>query len=144
MKKKRVTIIKREEEITSNIQIQKILREELTSMVNNGTILLALHKGKQDKHRENTNNYIEGKSIIEISDKELESYVKENYGKGDLKYSKNKKFNKKETFEFPSIIGYYIDQNTKKEIPTNRGTVHYSKQGFHVIPSKQKNRRKII
>jgi tetratricopeptide (TPR) repeat protein len=44
----------------------------------------------------------------------------------------------KEVVDFNEFIGYYFDFSTREKIPTTRGTIHYAKDGVHIVPAKPK------
>ncbi|MBR5539642.1 MAG: hypothetical protein IKU61_07065 [Clostridia bacterium] len=42
----------------------------------------------------------------------------------------------KETVDFKKIIGKYVDPQTGKAYDTTMGTIHYSKDGAHIVPAR--------
>ena len=44
----------------------------------------------------------------------------------------------KERVSFNKNIGIYIDPVTGNQTPTTMGIIHYSKNGYHVVPAKPK------
>lgn len=47
------------------------------------------------------------------------------------------KWTNKEIVEYSENIGYWLDNETKKEYITNRFVIHYSKKkGTHIVPAK--------
>ena len=44
----------------------------------------------------------------------------------------------KERVNFNKNIGIYIDPVTGNQTPTTMGIIHYSKNGYHVVPAKPK------
>ena len=95
-----------------------------------------LHEGRQGKHIVGHNNYIEGKSILDISNEEIVSLVKKYSGKGEILSDH------KERIDFKKKIGKFVDKETGKAYDTTVGIVHYSMDGFHVVPAKPKEWRK--
>lgn len=91
---------------------------------------------KQNKHIIGTKEYIPGRSIITISPMTLDKLVKKYKGHG------TNAGNGKERINFKEVIGYYIDNETGKKYPTTYGIVHYSKTGFHVVPSSPEYHKK--
>lgn len=90
---------------------------------------LDIHEGKQGKHIPGHSNYDSSKSKITLTMKEIEDLVKSHANTGKW-HGPNK-----EVIDFGTTIGEFIDQTTGKSTPTSRGTVHYSKSGFHVVPA---------
>ena len=105
---------------------------------------LQINQGSQDKHILGTNNY-----KTELENGRKKSYLLDNIdpqelvnkyaGTGKIKRNRNGKWTNKEFVEHTENIGYFVDMETGKEIPTNRFTIHYSKKkGTHIVPSKPK------
>ena len=44
----------------------------------------------------------------------------------------------KERVNYNKNIGIYIDPVTGNQTPTTMGIIHYSKNGYHVVPAKPK------
>ncbi len=87
-----------------------------------------IHEGKQGKHIPSHNNYKEGKSILTISLDEAQDLVNKFSGHGDAVSDNKEKVN------FGKIIGFYVSSDGTKE-PTTMGTIHYSKDGTHIVPA---------
>ena len=95
-----------------------------------------IHKGRQDKHIEGTNNYKQqranGKNpsiLTENPDKLL----KEGTGKGIMTTQT------KETVDYGKVIGKYYDRDTNKYYDTTRATIHYDSKGnAHIVPARPK------
>ncbi|WP_172423149.1 polymorphic toxin type 50 domain-containing protein [Paenibacillus larvae] len=86
-----------------------------------------IHAGKQGKHIPGHSNYQYGKSILTANaQKLLEKYA----GKGEW-IGQNK-----ERVDFGEIIGKYVDPITGEAIETNKGIIHYSKNGAHIVPAR--------
>lgn len=47
----------------------------------------------------------------------------------------------REVVDFQEIIGKYVDPSTGKSYDTTMGTIHYSKEGAHIVPARPKNIR---
>ena len=41
----------------------------------------------------------------------------------------------RERVDFQEIIGHFIEEETKLELPTTKGIIHYSKKGAHIVPA---------
>lgn len=93
-----------------------------------------MHKGKQGKHIPGHNNYRPGKSIINGGLQAAQDLIIEGAGKG-VWHEPNK-----ETVDYGRIIGTYVDSNGNR-FDTTVGTIHYSKTGAHIVPSRPKNTR---
>lgn len=91
-----------------------------------------VHSGRQDKHIQGTNNFIEGRSIFLGTQHQAEEMIKQFSGTGRPVGAN------KEIVDFGRVIGYYVDDSTGKRYPTTMGTIHYSKDGAHIVPSKPK------
>jgi soluble cytochrome b562 len=89
-----------------------------------------VHAGKQGKHIEGHNNYIDGKSIMNGNMDDIQKLVDEFAGTGQWKTDN------KEMVDFGKTIGDYVDINTGEALKTTRGIIHYSKKGVHIVPAK--------
>jgi len=102
---------------------------------------LEIEISKQNKHLENTNEYKvslsngQQKSIITVSLDSLKGYVGtgQQVGKTEIGLPGSK-----ERVNFNKNIGIYIDPVTGNQTPTTMGIIHYSKNGYHVVPAKPK------
>lgn len=99
--------------------------------------IIKIHQGKQDKHIRGTNNYVEGKSYLTISNREIEGIIKSKSGTG-------KKVGNKEQIVADKIIG--VNVNTKRGFKTLTDTahIHSSKEGQHLVPTHTQLRTKSI
>lgn len=109
---------------------------KLKSAIRSGKYNLKVHKGKQGKHIAGHNNYVGGRSIITISSEKLQSLIFKHAGTGDIIRTRKDTWNNKEVVDFGEPIGEYIDRETGERIQTSVGTIHYSKDGVHVVPAK--------
>lgn len=86
-----------------------------------------LNIGRQGKHYPWHNNYIEGKSIVNIRLEKIRELVK--------KYSK-RKHAQREYVDFEEIIGKWFNLKDGKYYDTTRGTIHWAKDGgYHIVPA---------
>src|SRR5699024_4096458 len=92
--------------------------------------------GAQEKHIPNTPNYKQeiangkSKSIFYGDNKTAQELLDKFAGKGTT-VTKNK-----ERVDFGKPIGKYYDIVTGQYIETNRGMIHYGKDGAHIVPAK--------
>ena len=102
---------------------------------------LEIEISKQNKHLENTNEYKvslangQQKSLITVSLDSLKGYVGtgQQVGKTEIGLPGSK-----ERVNFNKNIGIYIDPVTGNQTPTTIGIIHYSKNGYHIVPAKPK------
>ena len=86
---------------------------------------------KQGKHIICSKYYIEGKSILTA---DPERIIKLHAGNGKKYITNNGSYKNKESFIHNKIIGIWKNEQGKQS-KTNRGTIHYSKTGAHIVPS---------
>ncbi len=96
-----------------------------------------IHKGRQDKHIQGSNNYKQqvasGKkpSILTENPSKL---LKEGAGKGYMST------HNKEAVDYGRVIGKYYDIETGKYYDTTRALIHYDEHGnAHIVPARPKN-----
>ncbi|MGX2970668.1 polymorphic toxin type 50 domain-containing protein, partial [Ursidibacter arcticus] len=100
---------------------------------------LEIEISKQNKHLKNTNEYKvaiandQKKSIVTIDLNSLKGYAGTGQQVGKLEVGLP---GSKERINFNKIIGDYIDPITGKSTPTKIGIIHYSKNGYHIVPAK--------
>ena len=98
---------------------------------------LRVHPGRQGKHMLGQNNYENairrGKnpSVFYGTVEDAQRLVDEFAGKGVL----TDKMGTTERVNFNRVIGRYIDESAKKSVDTTWGTIRYSKDGVHIVPS---------
>lgn len=96
---------------------------------------------KQNKHYVDEKEYqreiVKGntKSYFIIDKKELEDFVKEKIGTGDVKKLDNGSY--REVLTFNKKIGVVTNLDGKKE-EVYQIKVHYSKTGYHAVPKKRR------
>lgn len=100
-----------------------------------------IQEGRQGKHIVGHNNY-DGKSYL-ADGVDPQKLVDEYHGTGDLKITNpNKNWTKKEFIMSNKVIGYDVDPVTGEITPTRYFSIHYSKNGTHIVPRKEPNNGK--
>ena len=96
---------------------------------------LRVHPGRQGKHMLGQNNYENairrGKnpSVFYGTVEDAQRLVDEFAGKGQLIKPDQERVN------FKRVVGKYINGKTKESLETTWGTIRYSKDGVHIVPS---------
>ena len=125
------------DKIDDNSDNKSALQEALDS----GKINTKLNKNAQSKHQFNSPAYNKacenGKppSYCTIKKMEIQSLINNYHGTGNIHYDGNQF---KETIVFDKVIGKFYDRNTGEYSDTRCGTIHYSKNGTHLVPSHDK------
>ena len=113
-----------------NVKIKEI-RDSITS----GKQPLEIEEGKQGKHILEHNNYTHGRSYITVSQNEAQDIIKSHAGKGDIKLNRKKEFANKETINTDRVMGVNVNNQSSFKTLTSKGTIHYSKNGTHLVPT---------
>ncbi len=71
-----------------------------------------------------------------ISEAEAQSIINQKSGTGKIIKNQDGRPTK-EMIQCDKEIGVDVDQYTKKETVTDKGTIHYSKTGTHLVPRKE-------
>ena len=132
----------------SYYKIYGIKSKELKEKIKNGEIDLTIKKDKQLQHIKNSEKYIVGKSYF--NDKysnidKLQELVNEYAGKGRIIASKKGELVNKEIITINENVGKYILKDNDEIImneDTNSFTIHYSKNGVHITPSRKRSDKK--
>ncbi len=91
-----------------------------------------VHSGRQGKHIVGHNNYQKGKSVFNGTTADAQNLIKKYSGTG------RKQGANKEIVDFKKTIDKYVDPTTGKSYDTTMGTIHYSKDGAHIVPARPK------
>lgn len=114
-------------------------KKELEKAIADGKITTKLNKKAQSAHKKGSEEYNkriangELPSYTEMSNMEIQKIINNNILKGDVRKYKDGQF--REVIKTDDFKGMYGDRETGKYIPTNRGTIHYSKAGTHIVPA---------
>ena len=95
---------------------------------------LTIDIGKQGKHIRGHNNYIPGRSYLTVSVEEVQRLVNQYAGTGQLLRDRNGHWKQTELVNFGKPIGVAVDRSGK-ETPTSKAIIHYSKTGWHIVPT---------
>lgn len=109
-----------------------IIEEKIAS----GEISLTVNQEKQARHDKNSPLYQEGRSYMLIPLNEIQDIVNQYAGTGFIPTDKRDEWKHKEVITLPYNVGVMVDEKTKKEVSTKRITIHYSKTGLHVVPTR--------
>ena len=114
-------------------------KKELDKAIADGKITTKLNKKAQSAHKKGSEEYNkriangELPSYTEMSNMEIQTIINKYCCKGDVRKYKDGQF--REVIKTDDFKGMYGDRETGKYIPTNRGTIHYSKAGTHIVPA---------
>lgn len=106
--------------------------------IRKGNIKLDINPEKQAKHIKGCPEYIDGRSYLTISEDKAQKIINEKSGTGSLVYDRKGLWKKKELIDCDEVIGVDINKSTREETSTDKGTIHYSKSGTHLVPRKEK------
>ncbi len=106
--------------------------------IRKGNIKLDINHEKQAKHIKGCPEYIDGRSYLTISEDKAQKIINEKSGTGSLVYDRKGLWKNKELIDCDEIIGVDINKSTREETSTDKGTIHYSKSGTHLVPRKEK------
>lgn len=112
-----------------DIALSKSIKSEKTNK--------KIDSGKQGKHIKGHNNYTEGRSYLVISESEAQDLVNRYAGTGELKRDKNGKWTNKEFVKADQKIGVVVSPETGEETETSKFSIHYAKNGVHIVPRKE-------
>lgn len=88
----------------------------------------------QNKHYKDSGRYEKGKSYLTIPIDELSEIVKTNAGKGFPLPDRKGNWRQIENIDCGRVIGYTVDKDGNEE-PTRFADLHYSKEGWHLVPT---------
>lgn len=115
-----------------NSNKRAILEEKIAS----GEFPLTVKEGKQKNHMADTR--LSKRSYLLISQDELSEIVNNKHGTGRINIHTDKKTGVsqiRETLEIDKVVGMNVNNKTGVETSTNRIKIHYSKEGYHAVPT---------
>jgi len=122
----------RQKEIDYNkkvVEIRELIKSDETNK--------KLNIGNQNKHFIDSKNYQKDKSYIFGDMETAQNLINSYYGTGKIKLDNKGKWIKKEFINHSENIGYYINIDTKEKELTNRFSIHYGKNGTHIVPARR-------
>lgn len=119
-------------EIYTRYQDDKLKKKIRSSQVNK-----MIEEGKQGKHILGHKNYKEGRSYLKVSEAEAQQLVDQYAGTGQIKRDSKGRWTNKEFVSADHTIGVVVDAGTGEEMETSRFSIHYSKNGVHIVPRKE-------
>ena len=114
-------------------------QKELDEAVKSGKVKTKLNKSRQSKHKYGSEDYNKAikngelPSYTELSHMEVQKIINNHEHDGEV-IVQDGQFKKVITEK--DDFAMYGDLATKKYYPTNRATIHYSKDGTHLVPAK--------
>lgn len=114
-------------------------KTQLINAIKNGEISTKLNKRKQAKHKKGSERYNEciakgeNPSYTELSNMEIQKIINNYSTKGKVYKEPDGQF--KEIIKLDYNFGFYVDRASGKAIETHRGTIHYAKDGTHLVPA---------
>ena len=116
---------------------KKYWNHVIMSGIKSGLFSKSINEAAQRKHRMGAAEFEEAKknglskSVLTVSDKKVKKLAGMYRGKGDAWALDGVP---REDFRHTEKIGYYVSSDGKTVIPTDSGTIHYSKDGVHIVP----------
>lgn len=113
-------------------------QQALSEAIESGKVSTKLNKDRQAKHKKGSDDYKkalakgEFPSYTELSHMEVQKIINEHSGKGRIIIEGDQI---KEVVYVGYSFGYYGDRSNQKAIPTQKATIHYSKDGTHLVPT---------
>lgn len=120
-----------------NVIHTKYLDAKLREKIRSDAIIKKIKDGSQGKHIIGHNNYIKGRSYLTVDMEEAQKLVDKYAGTGKIQRDGKNRWSNKEIVIADKVIGVSIEPATGKESPTKRFTIHYSKNGTHIVPSEE-------
>ena len=104
--------------------------------IKTGKLNTTVQAGKQGKHLKGHNNFIEGRSYLNATE-DAQALVSKYSGTGALARDASGKWAHKEVVKADHPIGFAVSQDDGAATETSTFTIHYSKNGVHIVPKKE-------
>ena len=111
--------------------------DKLKKKIRSPEVNKTIEEGKQGKHILGHKNYKDGRSYLKVSAEEAQRLVDQYAGTGQIKRDSKGHWTNKEFESADHIIGVVVDANMGETIETSRFSIHYSKNGVHIVPRKE-------
>lgn len=111
--------------------------DKLKKKIRSPEVNKTIEEGKQGKHILGHKNYKDGRSYLKVSVEEAQRLVDQYVGTGQIKRDSKGHWTNKEFVSADHIIGVVVDANMGETIETSRFSIHYSKNGVHIVPRKE-------
>ena len=108
----------------------------IQSRIKNGKVNITVLAGKQGKHIKGHNNFIEGRSYLNAAE-DVQALVNKYAGTGTLLRDASGKWAHKEVVKAEHPIGFAVSQVDGTATTTATFTIHYSKNGVHIVPKRE-------
>ncbi len=112
-------------------------QEETRVLIFSDKTVKTINTGHQNKHIKTSKGYIPGRSYIYGDVETAQRLVDKYHGTGQLVFNRKGEWAKRETVTHDSAIGVCVDPSTLAEMVTRRFTIHYGKNGSHIVPAKE-------
>ncbi|HSX04019.1 MAG TPA: polymorphic toxin type 50 domain-containing protein [Rhabdochlamydiaceae bacterium] len=97
---------------------------------------LKIHEGKQGKHIEKHKNFESERNRSILEHNNPERLIKKFAGTGQRAFGEIPGApGHKEIVNFNEFIGYAVYRETGERVATSWGTIHYAKDGLHIVPT---------
>jgi hypothetical protein len=121
---------------TQEETMRRDIKEQIREQIRSDTVNKNLNVAHQNRHFRDSGGYIEGGSYF-FEDIDPDALIRQYYGTGDPRLTKNRQWTNKEFVDLDRDIGVDINTVTGIETITNRFSIHYSKHGAHIVPARR-------
>lgn len=113
---------------------------EIRELIKSDNIPKKLNIGKQNQHIRESKGYEEGKSYIYGDLNTAQELVNKYHGTGEIILTRSGEWSNKEVITAAEDLGVEVNPTTGSETATNRATIHYGKNGTHVVPARREKK----
>ena len=123
-------------QVTVQTTPKEVLKNTTISINKPQSEKVTLHEGKQGKHVVGHNNYIEGRSEVDM---QTAGNILNDFQDTGTKFENNGKITKEVVDTHGKYVGIFVDEDTGQRSITSRFTIHYDSKGkAHVVPANPK------
>lgn len=108
----------------------------IQDQIKTGKLNTTVQEGKQGKHLKWHNNFIEGRSYLNATE-DVQALVSKYAGTGVLVRDASGKWAHKEVVKADHPVGFAVSQVDGTTTETSTFTIHYSKNGVHIVPKRE-------
>ena len=111
-------------------------KERILAFIRSDAVNKDLNTTHQNRHIRSSGGYIEGRSYL-YDFVDPKALIDLYHGTGSIRFSESGRWVNKEFITLDMDIGVHVEQMTGQETSTNSFSIHYSKKGAHIVPSRR-------
>lgn len=124
----------------TKLEAEKKKKADIRERIRSDETPKQLNTGNQNKHIMGSKGYQEGRSYLYGDLSTAQEIVNTYHGTGEIILTRSGEWSNKEVITAAEDLGVEVNPTTGSETATNRATIHYGKNGTHVVPARREKK----